>query len=93
MSEPESPDHHRKNKRAQSITESSIIHNISDVSLSSTKKAVLEKGLNFCPAQRELNKAGLIDDVYAFCRKIRLKVAFQNPSDENKDAAVQSTRE
>ena len=47
MSEPESPDHHRKNKRAQSITKSSISHNISDVSLYSNEKAILGKELNF----------------------------------------------
>ena len=69
MSEPESPDHHRKNKKANPSQKVSSFYNISDVS--STEKSILEKGLNFCPDQIELNKAGLIDDVYSFRRNIR----------------------
>ena len=63
----------KKTPISPKIDEKSIIYNISSTQLTSTEKNVLEKGLNFCPVNKDLNKKNLIDDVYAFCRKIRLK--------------------
>ena len=41
---------------------------------------LLEKGLNFCPSTKDIEKEKLLDDIYTYCRKIRLKYHFNNPS-------------
>ena len=37
---------------------------------------LLEKGLNFCPPTKDVNKEEILDDVYNYCRNIRLKDHF-----------------
>ena len=57
-------------------TSNSIIYNISDISLTPTEKSLLEKGLNFSPTTPKLNKIKLLDDIFWFCRKMRLSEYF-----------------
>ena len=63
---------------------SQVVHNISNSQLSSLEMAVLEKGLNFCPSTKELDTEKLMDDVFSYCRNIRLKHHFasQNTNTE-----------
>ena len=75
----------------------SIIYNISTISLTSTEKSLLEKGLNFCPTTPKFNKVKLLDDIYWFCRKIRLSEYFWNENteqtqDKTKDFYLQQER-
>jgi len=58
------------------FNEKSSIYNISDTSLTHSEKSVLEKGLNFCPSTKDLNKLRLMEDTYKFCRKMRLREYF-----------------
>ena len=55
-----------------------IIHNISGVLLNDQEISFLEKGLNFCPTTQDLNHEELLDDLFSFCRKQRLKHIFHN---------------
>ena len=50
--------------------------NLSDINLNAIEQNVLEKGLNFCPTVKSPNKIQLLDDLYLFCRKLRLKEFF-----------------
>ena len=56
----------------------SVIHNLSKVTLTLLEKQVLEKGLNFCPTTKDIDTEKLLDDLYFFCRKLRLKEHFHN---------------
>ena len=49
------------------------ICNISSTKLSESEISLLNKGLSFCPSTKELNKEQLLDDLYFFCRKLKLK--------------------
>lgn len=71
---------HTVNSTAQikNRCKSDIIYNISDVNLSLAEQAVLEKGFNFCPTTKAPNKDRVLDDVYAFTRKLRLKEHFHS---------------
>ena len=37
---------------------------------------LLEKGLNFCPSSKNVDKEELMDDIFSYCRSIRLKHYF-----------------
>ena len=52
------------------------ICNISSTKLSESKISLLNKGLNSCPSTKEPNKEQLLDDLYFFCRKLKLKEHF-----------------
>ena len=69
----------------------SILVNLSNVKLTEDEKSVLEKGLNFGVAEKSVNKEALLDDVYKFTRKLKLRAFFnsQETSDppDNSDAA------
>ena len=52
------------------------ICNISSTKLSESEISLLNKGLNFCPSTKEPNKEQLLDDLYLFCRKLKLKEYF-----------------
>ena len=54
----------------------SIIFNISEKQLSPSEKSVLKKGLNFCPEPPGYNKLKLMDDLFWFCRNLRLREFF-----------------
>ena len=49
------------------------ICNISSTKLSESEISLLNKGLNFCPSTKQPNKEQLLDDLYFFCRKLKLK--------------------
>ena len=50
--------------------------NISSTKLSESEISLLNKGLNFCPSTKQPNKEQLLDDLYFFCRKLKLKEYF-----------------
>ena len=50
--------------------------NISSTKLSESEISLLNKELNFCPSTKEPNKEQLLDDLYFFCRKLKLKEYF-----------------
>ena len=52
------------------------ICNISSTRLSVSEISFLNKGLNFCPSTKDSNKEQLLDDLYFFCRKLKLKEYF-----------------
>ena len=52
------------------------MHNISKIVLSNTEMNLLEKGLNFCPPRKDVNKEEISDDVCNDCCNIRLKDHF-----------------
>ena len=54
----------------------SIIFNISEKELQSFAKPVLKKGLGFCIETGEYNKLKLMDNLFWFCRKLRLGEFF-----------------
>ena len=64
---------------------------MSSARLSKSELSVLEKGLNFCPTSKEPNRIKLLDDLYFFCRKLRLKEYFYSSESDNTD--VESTNE
>ena len=52
---------------------------MSYVILTALEQDVLEKGFNFCPSTKIPEKTRLLDDLYSFCRKLKLKEYFYNP--------------
>ena len=52
------------------------IWNISSTKLSESEISLLNKGLNFCPSTKESNKEQLLDNLYFFCPKLKLKEYF-----------------
>ena len=57
---------------------SSVVHNISNSILTKEEMKLLEKGLNFCPSSKNVNKEELLDDVFAYTRNVRLKYYFNS---------------
>ena len=56
---------------------SDTICNISSTKLGETEISLQNKGLiNFCPTTKEPNKEQLLDNLYFFCRKLKLKEYF-----------------
>ena len=58
--------------------------------------SLLEKGLNFCPSSKDINKEELLDDIFSYCRNIRLKQHFDksnqnNNSTDSSEAEITST--
>ena len=64
---------------------SQVVHNISKSTLSSHEMSLLEKGLNFCPSTKDVDTEELLDDAFAYCRKLRLKHYFDNSADAEKN--------
>ena len=62
---------------------SDIVQNLSDAKISIAEQSVLEKGLNFCPTSKFPSRIKLLDDLYFFCRKLRLKEYFYSPDEES----------
>ena len=54
--------------------------------MTETEKSVLEKGLNFGVTEKHINKESLLEDVYKFSRKLRLREFFNSASDSNAKA-------
>ena len=61
---------------------SDIIENLSSSTITDIEKQVLEKGLNVCPTTILPNQEKLLDDLYFFCRKLRLKEFFYKEPSE-----------
>ena len=55
---------------------SDTISNISSTNLSESELSLLNKGLDFCPTTKELNKEQLLYDLHFLCRKLKLKEYF-----------------
>ena len=71
---------------------SSIIFNLSTSKLTSTETSVLEKGLNFCPSTKHLDKKALIDDTFSFCRKMRMKEFFHDQNTNNSEQSFSQNK-
>ena len=65
--------------------------NISSTKPSESEISLLNKGLNFCPSMKEPNKEQLLDDLYFFCRKLKLKENFHG-GDSTTDKIQQEER-
>ena len=52
---------------------SQVIHSLSKIKLFNNQLSVLEKGLNFCPSTKDLDREELSDNPFVYCRKLRLK--------------------
>ena len=52
------------------------ICNISSTKLSESEISLLNKELNFCPSMKEPKKEQLLDNLYFFCQKLKLKEYF-----------------
>ena len=73
-----------------------IIFNILEKQLSPSEKSVLEKDLNFCPETLGYNKLKLMDDLFWFCRNLRLREFFHEnteTSTNNNSAIYNKTQE
>ena len=60
-----------------------IIFNISKSKLTSAETKVLEKGLNFCPTTKDLDSKSLMNDLFSFCRKMRMREFFYKDATES----------
>ena len=50
--------------------------NVPSTKLSESEISLLNKGLYFCPSAKEGGKEQLLDNLYLFCRKLKLKEYF-----------------
>lgn len=55
-----------------------FVVNLSSKELSEPEKALLSKGLSFCPRPKGYDRGKLIEDTMAFSRRMRLKSHFSN---------------
>ena len=55
---------------------SDTIFNISSTKLSESEISLENKGLNFCSTTKGLNKEQYLNELYFFCRKLKLKEYF-----------------
>ena len=90
---PNSSKNVNKNLSQQKFQITDIVHNLSSTSLSPTEISLLEKGLNFCPTTTDPDKERLINDIYFFCRKLKLKEHFYSETDEEKPPSPQEKYE
>ena len=70
---------------------SQVVHNISNTHLQRNEIKLLEKGLNFCPSAKDPNKAELLDDIFSYCRNIRLKHYFHVLSNKRSASSEATT--
>ena len=66
----------KKPSRTTKNFDDSIIFNILEKQLSPSEKSVSEKGLNLCPEKPGYNKLNLMDNLFWFCRNLRLREFF-----------------
>ena len=66
----------KKPSQTTKTVDDSIIFNISGKQLLPSEKSILEKGLNFCPETPGYNKLKLMDNLFWFCRNLRLREFF-----------------
>ena len=76
----------RRQKQSKSTTEeapvdTSIVVNLSGVTLSSGEISLLSKGLTFCPLPRRVNQGEVLDDLESYFRRLRLKEFFADQDD------------
>ena len=80
LPEKNNPPCNAEHSQPKIMIQNDTIQNLSSVSLSPAEISVLEKGLNFCPTVKAPNAERLLDDIYFFCRKLKLKEYFPDPS-------------
>ncbi len=56
--------------------------NLSKENFTEDEKSILEKGLNFSVIERKIDKGSLLDDVYKFTRKLKLRTFFDSKKDQ-----------
>ena len=54
--------------------------------------SLLEKALNYCPSSKDINNEELLDDIFSYCRNIRLKHHF-DASKQNNNSTDSSVTE
>ena len=59
------------------LSEQSVV-NLSQYKLTPTQVKVLSKGLTFCPTPNTPEISDIIDDIYDFTRKLRIKLHFRD---------------
>ena len=59
--------------------------NLSKKVLTTSEVSLLEKGLNFGITEKTINKESLLDDVYKFQRKLKLKEYFSHSEKKSQD--------
>ena len=67
---------------SKNTSSDSIVFNISGKKLTNSETSALEKGPNFAPTTKMPNKENVLNDVYAFCRKAKLRDFFHSDEDE-----------
>ena len=78
-----------KEKRTSLKKKVNLIHNFSSIQLSESAKSVLNKGLNFCPAQKNINYTQLLADLFRMERKMAWKHYFKD-SEVDEETSVKS---
>ena len=63
----------------------SSVVNLSRTKLTEAEKSVLERGLNFCIVEKNINRENLLEDTYKFARKMKLRAHFDKEN-SSKDA-------
>ena len=69
-----------------------LVINLSDYTLSDHEKAVLAKGMKFCPTPGEPKFGDLRDDLNKFHMRIKRKLFFNNLSEEDEDLTRSNVR-
>ena len=73
------------------LSEQSVV-NISNITLTPTDVIVLSRGLTFCPTPNIPLISDILDDVYAFTRKLRLKFHYRNEPQTDLDPIIRKFR-
>ena len=63
-------------KNTEKHKDDKVVVNLSSVELSESESSLLSKALGFCPRPKSYDRGELIEDNYAFSRRMRLKSHF-----------------
>ena len=63
-------------KNTEKQKDDKVVVNLSSVELSESETSLLSKGLGFCPRPKSYDRGELVEDNYAFSRRMRLKSHF-----------------
>ena len=74
---------YRRQKRKSLKKKINLVHNFSSIELSEAAVSVLNKGLNFCPAQKGVNYTQLLADLFRLERKMAWTHHFRDEEKED----------
>ena len=63
-------------KNTDRLVNDNVVVNLSSVELTQPEKALLSRGIGFCPRPKSYDRGKLIEDNLAFNRRLRLKSNF-----------------